>query len=637
MTRRRAVLMVCALAFYGAFILRTSFVVLGERWFVLFEDAMISMRYAKNFAGGAGLVWNAGEAPVEGYTNFLWTLWMAAVHTLGLPDSKVSLAIMLTGVAILIANALVVERICRCVTSGRAEWASFVAMATVLFYYPLVFWTLRGMEVGAVALVFDALILLSMTMEEDFSPARALAMGGLGAAAILVRSDALVAVGVITLYAAATVPGRMKKLAVLGAAFACVGVAALGQVAFRRGVYHETLPNTYFLKLLHVSLGARLKRGVFVAVRVLAFHLAVPLSVLCAGLAAWPRGSEWWKLRENRRLALLLTVSGVQVAYAVYVGGDAWEWMLYSNRYVTVAMPAFIVLLTAVAAKMAEVVREDAAARRRASGAFLLTLAACGVVLIALNGYAHVAAETGIARTIFVSKSTVLAAGVFLAASAGFFVLRGRIGARLDKAFEALSTSRGFAVGLALAALVWVPPSVHPFLTWAAHNADQFNDEAKYARLGILIAATTPESTRLAVVAAGATPYFSMRPSEDMLGKNDAVIAKLAPVGVFSPGHDKWDYHYTLGERRPDIMVELLDTTPDDDRYIAALGFTPMPNGLYVRASSPGIDRTLLGRPYDTEALLDEDLKLARASTDAAIERAKRAAASSPASGATQP
>ena len=90
--------------FYGVFILRTSFVVLGERWFVLFEDAMISMRYAKNFASGAGLVWNAGEAPVEGYTNFLWTLWMAAVHTLGIPESKVSLAIMLTGVAILIAQ-----------------------------------------------------------------------------------------------------------------------------------------------------------------------------------------------------------------------------------------------------------------------------------------------------------------------------------------------------------------------------------------------------------------------------------------------------------------------------------------------------------------------------------------------------
>ncbi len=95
-----------ALLFYAVFIFRTSFVALGQRWFVLFEDAMISMRYARNFARGDGLVWNAGEKPVEGYTNFLWTLWMSVVHRFGLPDSKVSLAIMLTGVVILVSNAL---------------------------------------------------------------------------------------------------------------------------------------------------------------------------------------------------------------------------------------------------------------------------------------------------------------------------------------------------------------------------------------------------------------------------------------------------------------------------------------------------------------------------------------------------
>jgi hypothetical protein len=587
---------------------------------------MISMRYGRNLASGAGLVWNAGETPVEGYTNFLWTLWMAAVHLLGLPESKVSLAMMLTGVAILIGNALLVERICRRVTSAAtAATAPLIAMAVTLFYYPLVFWTLRGMEVGAVALAFDALILLAITMDEEFSPARALAMGLLGASAILIRSDALVSVGAISLYAALTVPGRKRQLAVAASVGVCVGTAAMLQVAFRWGVYHETLPNTYFLKLLHVPLGARLKRGLFVALRVLAFHLAVPLSLLAAALAAWPREVGFWKLPENRRLSLLLAVFGIQVAYAVYVGGDAWEWMLYSNRYVTVAMPALIVLTVAMGAKMAAIVREDATLRRRAGNAFILTLAACGACLVMLNAYAHLRPETGIARTIFLSKSTLLGAAIFLGGAAAMFVMRTLIGARLDVAFEALRSSRGFASGLTLAALIWVPASVQPFVTWAAHNAAQFEDEARYTRLGILLAATTSKTTRLAVVAAGATPYFSMRPAEDMLGKNDATIAKHAPVGIFSPGHDKWDYHYTLGARHPDIMVELLDATPEDLSYIASLGFVVLPNGLYVRADSTGIDRELLGRPYDTRSALDEDLLLARAgaSTPAAATLAQ--------------
>ena len=38
------------------------------------EDSFISFHFAKNLAEGYGLVWNIGELPVEGYTNFLWVI-----------------------------------------------------------------------------------------------------------------------------------------------------------------------------------------------------------------------------------------------------------------------------------------------------------------------------------------------------------------------------------------------------------------------------------------------------------------------------------------------------------------------------------------------------------------------------------
>ena len=44
-----------------AFIWRSSFLVDDVRHFCLFDDAMISMRYAWHFAAGYGLVWNPGE------------------------------------------------------------------------------------------------------------------------------------------------------------------------------------------------------------------------------------------------------------------------------------------------------------------------------------------------------------------------------------------------------------------------------------------------------------------------------------------------------------------------------------------------------------------------------------------------
>ena len=42
------------------------------------EDAYITFRFARNVAEGHGFVWNPGEPPVEGFTNFLWVVISAA-------------------------------------------------------------------------------------------------------------------------------------------------------------------------------------------------------------------------------------------------------------------------------------------------------------------------------------------------------------------------------------------------------------------------------------------------------------------------------------------------------------------------------------------------------------------------------
>ena len=78
-----------AALWYAAFIGRTTFVIGGTRYFCLFDDAMISMRYARNLVHGLGLVYNPGDRPVEGITNPLWTLIMAAAHLVRLCSCKV--------------------------------------------------------------------------------------------------------------------------------------------------------------------------------------------------------------------------------------------------------------------------------------------------------------------------------------------------------------------------------------------------------------------------------------------------------------------------------------------------------------------------------------------------------------------
>ncbi len=614
--RPTAAVFLAALLFYAVFIFRTSFVALGQRWFVLFEDAMISMRYARNFASGDGLVWNAGEQPVEGYTNFLWTLWMSVVHRFGLPASKISLVIMLTGVVILVSNALVVRAITREVT--RAPWAPLAATTATLFFYPLVFWTLRGMEVGALTLLVDSLLLLALRLENRWTFGGALSMGLIAGAAFLLRSDSAVCCGLISAYAILVTPGaaRFVTAGLIGGFF---GAAVLGQGFFRRATYGETLPNTYYLKLLHVPLGARLKRGIFVALQVLAFQLAVPLAALAGALAgtAATAGTEtrspgWWKAlltrRAERRLLLLGAIVALQLAYATYVGGDAWEWMLYANRYTTVGIPSLIVLGIALLARLIE--STDETARLRAVRTAAMVLALAGLVLLALNAFAKVAGETGVARTIVFSKSTATG-GVALLILAGLIYgpLGGLLRRGLVAARSALSTpARAVAATLALVAIVWGPAQLQGMGSWALRNAAQYTDEANYTREGLLIRAATGKAFRIAVVAAGATPYFCDRPSEDLLGKNDSVIAHRAPSGVFSPGHDKWDYRYSIGQRHPDLIVELADTTDDDIAYIKGLGFHQLPNEMWLRGDSEGVDATLIGRDVKSSDELDEAL-----------------------------
>ena len=130
-------LFIVAFLLYSAlFIYRTSFVVGGERYFSLFDDAMVSMRYARNFAHGYGLVWNPGGARVEGYTNPLWVLYMSLVHLLPIAASKVSLAVQVTAAVLLALNLVFVRRIALALSNGSRAVA-FGALALTASYLPI--------------------------------------------------------------------------------------------------------------------------------------------------------------------------------------------------------------------------------------------------------------------------------------------------------------------------------------------------------------------------------------------------------------------------------------------------------------------------------------------------------------------
>src|SRR5215470_4166703 len=74
---------------------------LAHAWAYRFltDDAFISFRYARNLSRGLGLVFNPGSERVEGYTNFLWVLILAALDRLGLPPERAANVLSLVATA----------------------------------------------------------------------------------------------------------------------------------------------------------------------------------------------------------------------------------------------------------------------------------------------------------------------------------------------------------------------------------------------------------------------------------------------------------------------------------------------------------------------------------------------------------
>lgn len=131
------------------------------------DDAYISYRYALNFAHGAGLLYNPGEAPAEGYSNFLWVVVLAGSARLGI-DIPIAAKLIGSGLAIatLIGSAYLLYRQA---LSKYLIWAAGLWLAAS---GPYAMWSISGMES---ALLAAASLLALIVLEREERTARGIA------------------------------------------------------------------------------------------------------------------------------------------------------------------------------------------------------------------------------------------------------------------------------------------------------------------------------------------------------------------------------------------------------------------------------------------------------------------------------
>ena len=479
------------------YIIATSILIGGTTYYVLFDDAMISMRYAYNLAHGLGPVWNAGER-VEGFTNPLWVGIMALVHLLPIGLNQTGLVIQIIGASFLTFNLFLVKKIVEHFTDDLC--AMLAAVTLTAFYAPLNSYGLLGMEVSLLVLMLTAVIWLILKSANRFD----LWVYILLAVSTLVRFDMAVPYIVIFIVLFIGQKDHRKQHLIWG-----LGLLVLflgGQTLMRYTYYGALLPNTYYLKMEGWNFTLRILRGLYALVQFVYYSnwmlIFLPFTLFL--------------FHRNWKVALLALVLLGQIAYSVFVGGDAWENHGGANRYIVIAMPLFFISFSwsvvELLKKAAETILAPAAVPGGRSNQKIF--------------------EVGW-RIVFII--------IFAFSILNFNALIGEW-----KSIERWSFTR---------------------------RPDYVAGGDRNLQIALALENVTRPGASVAVVGAGTIPYFLPdRYAIDILGKADPYIAHqpvrtsmgIPDIPYMRPGHMKWDYAYTFGTLKPDVIVSIWEGTGEE-------------------------------------------------------------------------
>jgi hypothetical protein len=294
------------------------------------DDAFITLRYARNFLAGNGLVWNPGEF-VQGYTNFLFLLIVIGISSVGV--DLVDASRIVGGAAWLLLVTAVFALSRRGPLASPDHPLSGLATVLVATSAPLIVWSIGGLE-GTLFVLFSTLAMGSFAGSMRVSPPpRRLAASAVwfGLAFFTRPEGALFFAICFAVLMGVAKEGRARHLAVFGGTFAALVAPYL---VWQLLYYGDVLPNTFYVKAGGFTF-ERALRGVRYLWRYVGGPPYLVLALVPAAVAAARTAAL------DRVVGLFVGSSALYLLYVVYVGGDH----MHAARLVLPVIPLLAISL----------------------------------------------------------------------------------------------------------------------------------------------------------------------------------------------------------------------------------------------------------------------------------------------------
>jgi len=308
-----------------------------------FEDAAILMRYAVHLAQGHGIVWNVGEPPVDGGTDFLFLVVMASLIRLGM---SAEMAARTIGFISHLLSVLIVYQ------ANRVLWQMPKWLAVFCALYLMVGPGLAYVSAhfGTPFFALSALVTWVLTLrlsEKEPTHALSIAFAIVGLITALIRPEGVILVTLMTCTILLTQGLKHGKLPLMYVLFTFVFLGGLYFI-WRWNYFGHPLPNPFYKKGGGLLYPDSLRSSLYnVRDLVGLFLLAFPLSL-------------------HSRLTLRR-----MIAYALPVFGFASSFILISDemnfeaRFQYVVLPIVLVCWYPLVRDYANLINVNALSKRQ--------------------------------------------------------------------------------------------------------------------------------------------------------------------------------------------------------------------------------------------------------------------------------